>query len=139
MERLQVPGTVDSLAAISTYVVGAAAAAGLDKQAAYGLRLAVDEIATNAIVHGYQKAGQSGNLAIKAEKTADKLTLVLEDTSPPYDPRQAPPPHSLDQPPAERPSGGLGIYLARQGVDAYRYDYVDGMNRHTFMMNRTQR
>jgi serine/threonine-protein kinase RsbW len=61
MERLQVPGTVDSLAAISTYVVGAAAAAGLDKQAAYGLRLAVDEIATNAIVHGYQKAGQSGN------------------------------------------------------------------------------
>ena len=138
METLRLPGTVESLAAIGAYIVGAAAAAGLDEQAAYGLRLAVDEIATNAIVHGYQRTGQSGDLAVRAEKTADNLTVVLEDTSPPYDPRQAPPPDSLDQPLEKRPSGGLGIYLARQGVDAYRYDYVNGVNRHTFMMNRKQ-
>jgi anti-sigma regulatory factor (Ser/Thr protein kinase) len=138
MKTLRLPGTVNSLTAIGEYVSGAAKEAGLDEQAAYGLRLAVDEIATNAIVHGYQEAGQSGELVVRAQKTADTLTVVLEDTSPPYDPRQTPPPDSLHRAPEERPFGGLGIYLARQGVDAYRYDHVDGTNRHTFMMNRTQ-
>ena len=138
MKTLRLPGTVDSLPAIGAYVAQAAAEAGLDEPAAYGLRLAVDEIATNAVVHGYQEAGQSGDLVISADRTAHTLTVVLEDSSPPYDPRLTPPPESLDQPLEKRPVGGLGIYLARQGVDAYRYDFVDGRNRHSFMMNRKQ-
>jgi serine/threonine-protein kinase RsbW len=139
METLRLPGRVESLAAIGAYVVQAAAEAGLGEQALYGLRLAVDEIATNAVVHGYKVVGRCGELVVKADQTADTLTVVLEDTSPPYDPRQTPPPDILGQGKGERPSGGLGVYLARQGVDAYRYDYIDGTNRHTFMMNRTQR
>lgn len=127
---------MDALHAVSDYTARAAELARLDEHAAYGLRLAVDEIATNAVVHGYQRAGQSGDLYVHAQLTVDKLTVILEDTSPPYDPRQTPPPESLDSSPEERPSGGLGIYLARQGVDAYRYEYVDGANRHIFMMNR---
>ena len=137
METLRLPGTLDSLHAVGEFVTAAAAQAGLDEQAAYGLRLAVDEIATNAVVHGYQKAQQTGDLAVGAHLTDDKLTVVLEDTSPPYDPRQTPPPDGLDRPLEERPSGGLGIYLARQGVDSFQYEYADGTNRHTFVMNRT--
>lgn len=140
MERLRLPGTIDSLRAITDYVAAAAAEAGLDEQAAYGLRLAVDEIATNAVVHGYQKTGQSGDLQISADLTPDRLTIVLEDTSPPYDPREAPPPDDLDKAPEQRPTGGLGIYLALQGVDAFRHEYVNNsINRHIFMMNRKQR
>ncbi|MFL7839935.1 MAG: ATP-binding protein [Candidatus Promineifilaceae bacterium] len=138
MKTLRLPGRVGSLAAIGDYIIQAAAKARLDEQAAYGLRLAVDEIATNAIVHGYQKIGQIGELVLRAEQTVTTLIVVLEDTSPPYDPRQTPPPDFGDQELGERPSGGLGIYLARQGVDAYRYDCIGGTNRHTFMMNRTQ-
>ena len=138
MDTLRLPGRVESLAAIGMYIVQIAAEAGLGEQAAYGLRLAVDEIATNVVVHGYQVAGGSGELVVKVDQTVEKLTVVLEDTSPPYDPRLTPPPDILDQEPEKRPSGGLGVYLARQGVDAYRYDFIDGMNRHTFMMNRTQ-
>ena len=136
MKTLRLPGKVNSLATISEYIVQAAAEAGLDEQAAYGLRLAVDEIATNVIIHGYKKAGRDGELVIKADQTADTLLIVLEETSPPYDPRETPPPDIVDQEPEKRPSGGLGVYLARQGVDAYRYECLDGVNRHTFMMNR---
>jgi len=57
MDSMVVPGVLDSLSAIGRYVLGAAWAAGLDKRAAYRLRLAVDEIATNAVLHGYQEAG----------------------------------------------------------------------------------
>jgi anti-sigma regulatory factor (Ser/Thr protein kinase) len=137
MKPLQLPGNVDSLSAIGDYVAQVAAEAGLDENAAYGLRLAVDEIATNVVVHGYQQADQAGELIVSACLEDEKITLLLEDESPPYDPRQTPPPDNLDQTPEERPLGGLGVFLALQGVDAYHYEYVDGRNRHTFMMNRT--
>ena len=136
MKSLCVPGTLASLPAVGAFVARAAETAGLDEQAAYGLRLAVDEIATNAIVHGYQKAGKAGDLVLSASLTADRLCVVLEESSPPYDPRQTPPPDDLARAPEERPAGGLGVFLALQGVDAFRYESTSGVNRHTFVMNR---
>ena len=137
MNRLRLPATLDALPALVAYVTEACAASGLEEKAAYRLRLAVDEIATNAITHGYKETQEAGYLLIHAHVSADKLTIVLEDMSPPYDPRQTPPPLDLDRPLESRPSGGLGIYLALQGVDAFSYEYSDDVNRHTFVMNRT--
>jgi len=48
------------LGKIAQYVSAAAMAATLDKKASYRLRLAVDEIATNIIVHVTRKQGWSG-------------------------------------------------------------------------------
>ena len=59
---LSVPAKLESLSKVGEYVLKAAEAANLDKKAAYHLRLAVDEMATNAIVHGYEKANLEGNL-----------------------------------------------------------------------------
>ncbi|HEY9797793.1 MAG TPA: ATP-binding protein, partial [Leptolyngbyaceae cyanobacterium] len=60
MKNLTVAGTLDSLDAIAKYVMAVAAATGLDKKTSYNLRLAVDEIATNIIIHGYEEAGREG-------------------------------------------------------------------------------
>ena len=137
MKALHLPGTLASLPAMGDYVAAAAVAARLSGRAAYQLRLAVDEIATNAVVHGYAKQGRSGTFSISARLQSDKLQVLLQDDSPSYDPRQTPPPQDLDRP-QERPSGGLGVYLALQGVDAYRYEWLDGRNCHYFVMNRKQ-
>jgi phosphoserine phosphatase RsbU/P len=137
MESLRVPGTIEALPAVAAWVDRAAELAGLDEQAAYGLRLAVDEIATNVIVHGYQKAGLSGELVLMARVEDDRLTVELVESSPPYDPRQTPAPDDLDRPPDKRRVGGLGVFLARQGVDSFDYEIAEGFNRHTFVMNRT--
>ena len=59
-EAITVPGTIESLDAIAKYIISVAAAAGLDKKASYKLRLAIDEIATNIIIHGYHEAGKEG-------------------------------------------------------------------------------
>jgi anti-sigma regulatory factor (Ser/Thr protein kinase) len=53
MSTLQVPATLDSLAPLAAAVLTAARAAGLGRQAAYRLRLAVDELAANVITYGY--------------------------------------------------------------------------------------
>ena len=136
MEPLTVPGTLDSLATIGQYVLNAATAAGLAKKAAYNLRLAVDEIATNVITHGYEEANCEGVLDLRAVIDDTTLTIFLEDTGAAYVPDQALRQTELNRPLEERPIGGLGVYLATQGVDQFRYERLGDQNRHTFVVSR---
>jgi serine/threonine-protein kinase RsbW len=137
MKPLTVPGTLASLALVREYVRAAAAAAGLDRKRSYRLELAVDEIATNIVNHGYREAGLSGDVEVRARNTARVLTITLSDTGVPFDPRRLTRPEQIDLPLAERPIGGLGVFLAMENVDEYRYEYVDGRNRNIFVVKRT--
>jgi anti-sigma regulatory factor (Ser/Thr protein kinase) len=122
---------------IASYVMTAASQAGLDKKAAYKLRLAVDEVATNIILHGYEEAGLAGDLSLEASLDAQKLTLVIEDQALPYDPtqHQLPSQQDLAQSLNERTEGGLGIYLVLEGVDQFLYERSENLNRNIFIMN----
>lgn len=138
MQSLSVPGTLDSLGAIADFVKAAAAEAGLDKKATYQLRLAVDEIATNVIVHGYEEAGLEGVVNLTYEVDEKTLMFAIEDTGAAYDPYQHNLPEDGDfhQPLEERQIGGLGIYLVLKGVDKFIYEREGDRNRNTFVMNR---
>ena len=95
MESLTVPGTLTSLSAIRVYVTAAAAAAGLDKGASYRLALAVDEIATNIVHHGYNEAGLEGDVNVQALIDDASLTITLEDTAVAFNPIDSPSPDGL--------------------------------------------
>ncbi|AFY71691.1 putative anti-sigma regulatory factor, serine/threonine protein kinase [Thalassoporum mexicanum PCC 7367] len=138
MEPLTVPGKLDSLSPIAKYVMHAAGEAGLDKKAAYRLRLAVDEIVTNIILHGYEEAGLEGDVHIKADLDAATLTICVEDTGEKFDPASKEDPGDLSQPLENRSIGGLGVYLAFQGVDKFQYERTGKVNCNTFVMNRPQ-
>ncbi|MFB2921998.1 ATP-binding protein [Aerosakkonema funiforme] len=139
MESLTVPGNLDSLSAIAQYVMAAADAAGLDKKASYKLRLAVDEVATNIIIHGYEENNLQGDVCMMADIDDSSLTVTVEDTAVAFDPF---PKLSLEEekiglPMEQRPIGGLGVYLAIQGVDKFFYERVGDRNRNTFVVKRT--
>jgi len=136
MEPKTFPATLDSLSSIREYVMSAAKTAGLDKKATYELCLAVDEIATNIILHGYEEAGRSGVLDVRADIDDQKLTVTLEDDAEPFDPRQSKLPDSEDllRPLEERPIGGLGLFLTIQGVDEFKYERAGGRNRNIFVV-----
>jgi len=139
MKSLCLPATLDALGEIGKYVIAATTEAGLDSKAAYGLRLAVDEIATNVITHGYEEAGKTGNIAVSRALTDSSLTITLEDTGIPFDPlnQKLPDEEDLKLPLEERPMGGLGIMLVLKGVDNFSYEYREGRNRNIFVMNRS--
>ena len=130
------PGTLESLGPIVRYVLEAAGTAGLDRRASYRLRLAVDELATNIVNHGYKESGRAGAVLVRAELDQQWLTIVLEDAGVPFDPRSLARPSQIDLPLEDRPIGGLGVYLAIQGVDEFRYEYVDSRNRNILRMRR---
>ncbi|MBD2179764.1 ATP-binding protein [Planktothrix sp. FACHB-1355] len=139
MESLTVPGNLDSLSAIAQYVMAAADAAGLDKKASYKLRLAVDEVTTNIIIHGYEENHLQGDVYMMADLDDSSLTITVEDTATAFDPF---PKLSLEEekiglPMEQRPIGGLGVYLAIQGVDKFFYERVGDRNRNTFVVKRT--
>jgi serine/threonine-protein kinase RsbW len=138
MEPLIVSGILDSLSVIAEYVKEAAQAAGLDKKAAYKLRLAVDEIATNIILHGYEEAGRKGEVICHATLDDETLTISIEDTGDQYDPTQQKIPDGLDLPLEQRKIGGLGVYLTIQGVDRFIYEHSGERNRNIFVMNRVR-
>jgi len=139
MNTFTVPATLDSLSDIAVFVLKAADDAGLDRQARYRLRLAVDELATNVVNYGCSAAGRTGarpgSIDLRAEMNDRTLTVVMEDAGAPFDPTRQPPPR-LDLPPDEREIGGLGIFLALQGVDQYHYERVGDRNRSVFIVNR---
>jgi serine/threonine-protein kinase RsbW len=138
MKPLITPGKLDSLSDVGKYVLEAAAAAGLDKKAAYRLRLAVDEIATNIITYGYEPAGIEGDITVRADTDEQALTIIIEDNAKPFDPLQQMGPDDLDLPLEQRNIGGLGIYLAINGVDKFTYERAGGRNRNTFVMYRSE-
>jgi len=123
MERLSLPAVLDSLAELRRYVKDAADGAGVDAARSYQLQLAVDEIATNIISYGYKDVGASAVISISGEMRDGVLVITLEDRAQAFDPRtmEMPEAEDLAKPLEERTIGGLGIFLATQGVD--RFDY----------------
>ncbi len=92
----------------------AATAAGADRSFVADLVQAVDETATNAIVHGH--AGRVGWVEVRVAREGDRLVVTLEDDAPPFDPTTVPEP-DLSVPPDRRRPGGMGVHLARLCVD----------------------
>lgn len=138
MAELRVEANLAVLQSIGAFVLDAAEKAGLDRRAAYRLRLAVDELATNVIVHG-KPAVHSGDdqIRIVSEVDDQHLTIVMEDRGPAFNPLE----HEgvdehLEKPIEERPIGGLGVFLAIRGVDQFKYERVGDRNRTIFIARR---
>jgi serine/threonine-protein kinase RsbW len=125
------PGTLDSLSAIGAFTLEAAVAAGIGAHASYRLRLAVDEVATNIIVHGYTEAGRAGMVILRVSVVQDSLLIELEDTGAPYDvsSQKLPTAEELSRPLEEREVGGLGLFLITQSVDTFHHESTGPKNR----------
>ena len=136
MERKTFPGTLDSLEDIRQVVKEESQRVKLSKKATYSLLLAVDEIATNIIVHGYEETGTQGTLDLITEHSDGQLSVILEDDATPFDPlqRKLPTDDFFAMPLEERPIGGMGLHLTINGVDDFRYEFVNHRNRNIFIM-----
>ena len=121
---------------IREFVRSKAAEAGLDKKRTYRLQLAVDEIAANIALHGYEEQGLAGDIEVQAEVGPDRLTITLVDSAIPYDPFSRVMPSDLDAPLQDRAIGGLGVFLAINNVNEFLYRFNDGQNHNIFVVQR---
>ena len=117
---LERPGTREHLAELVAFVLDRARAAGAPVETLHLVRLAVEEVCLNVMIHGYAR-GPAGPLRVAVERRCDTLLIVVADEAPPFDPATAPPPR-LDASLDERTPGGLGWHLVRSVMDEVRYE-----------------
>lgn len=134
MKPLNLPGNLKSLGEIGKYIMDVANEASLEKKSAYKLRLAVDEIATNIISHGYEESGLEGNIKVHGNIENNQVVIILEDTGIPYDPTTKTLDQDLNLSLEERPVGGLGVFLAIDGVDEFLYERDGNVNRNILIV-----
>jgi serine/threonine-protein kinase RsbW len=112
---MRIDADLGALADVRMFVRNAAADAGAPESCRYDIVQAVDEAATNSIVHGY--AGAPGWLEVSASLEAGHFVVQLEDGAREFDPTTLPEP-DLSVPPLARKPGGMGVHLMRQCTDA---------------------
>ena len=113
--RVTIPAELDRLAEMRAVVRDVARGYEAPADCIDDLVQAVDEAATNIIVHGYR--GAQGTIELTAELVSDDFVITLADTAPAYDPTTVPPP-DLTVPPAQRRPGGMGVHLMRLATDS---------------------
>jgi len=120
---LRVPAHIDELAGVRSFVRSEAARLGASEDSLVDLVQAVDEAATNVIVHGY--AGHPGAIDLTIEQRGADIVVELADQCPPFDPTTVPEPDLSSL--AEHPKpGGMGVHLIRAATDSVNHQSRGG-------------
>jgi len=79
--------------------------------------LVIEEVVLNIIRHGYRN--EAGPIELALEIDGDRITLVLRDRSPAFDPLQ------VEQPELQLMEGKRGLPLVIQMAASITYEYSD--------------
>lgn len=104
---------------------------GLPTSAVWPFQVALDEILSNIVGHGY---GDRADGVIDATFTlaGGELQVTIEDEAPAHDPLATAAP-DISAPLEERKPGGLGVHFVRTLMDRVEYSRHDGRNRLVFV------
>lgn len=123
LARLRVPAELDRLAEVRQLVRETTRAAGASQDCVDDVCQAVDEAATNTIIHGY--AGSPGWVEVAVVVDGPDVVVTLEDDAPPFDPRtRAEPDMSVSA--LVRGPHGMGVHLMRLATDTLDWRPRDG-------------
>lgn len=117
--RVTIGADRGEIAKVNAAVAAFADAHALSATVRRSIQVALDEMVSNAIMHGL--AGQKGGeVTVEAELLTDRVRLTVTDDGRPFDPLDvAAPDTTLTT--QERRIGGLGIHLVRHVMDEVSY------------------
>jgi serine/threonine-protein kinase RsbW len=116
---LVLPARLDSMPAFREFMQAGAASAGLEEPELGWLDLVLEEILVNIARYAYQPA--TGDTEVRyAVAEPGKLLVEISDAGRVFNPLEADPP-PLEGTLAERPIGGLGVYLVKNLVGSLAY------------------
>jgi serine/threonine-protein kinase RsbW len=123
--KLRVKADLENLSSIADFTTSSTHELGLNEKGVFQLQLAVDEVASNIILHGYTH--QTGPIHITIWKENDKIIIQIQDRGEPFNPLKADEP-DLGAPLEERSPGGLGIHFLKTMTNSVHYQFNDGKN-----------
>ena len=89
--------------------------------------VAVDELLTNIAMYAYATGKGDMTMRLTMEDDPAAAVITFLDKGVPFNPLDRPEPDTTS-PAAERPIGGLGIFLVRKTMDSMTYRRENGFN-----------
>jgi serine/threonine-protein kinase RsbW len=120
---LSVEADLENLHEVRDYVDRAGERFGVDSAVLADLRLAVDEAVTNIILHGYN--GRAGQVELHLERDGDAVIIRIRDQAESFDASHVNAPQ-LDTSLADRPFGGMGLFLIKKLTDEAEFLSLPG-------------
>lgn len=127
MKILQIPAQVEYLDQVLKFIKDELAEIGCTKKAIFQMEIAVEEIFVNIAHYAYGKDSGIATIGVETSKDPNIAKVVFSDCGKPYNPLSRPDP-DISLSCAERPIGGLGIYMVKKSMDAVKYDHENGKN-----------
>jgi len=100
--------------------------AGVTEEILYDLQLAVDEVCTNVVTHGYMDL-DPGSIILDLEIDPAKIVISITDFGHAFEPGDAPTPN-VEAPIEERDLGGFGLFFIQQTMDEMNYRSTEDGN-----------
>ncbi len=135
-DRLDLDATLENIPRFRAFVETACARGGASTDDCFAIKLAVDEVCSNIIEHGYGP-DVAGTISLIFDAAEGEARVTVIDTGRPFAPEDAPVP-DVEAPWKDRPIGGLGWHLIRNMVDEIRYQTDGAENRLTLVKNITE-
>lgn len=105
------------------------AVARLPSEAAFSVRLCLEELIVNVITHGLQNdPDRTIRVRVATACSGDWLEIRLKDDAPAFDPFSRARLPDLTLGVDERSVGGLGIHFVKRTMNECHWHYVDGGN-----------
>lgn len=117
--HLDLPIALSALEAVQAAIEAHLTAAGASTAAALRVRLVVEELLANLVMHGRFVADPPPPARVSVEVRPDGIAISIEDAAAPFDPRTAVPRPAHD--PSDPPLGGLGLVMVRRSAEIRAY------------------
>ena len=127
--QLSIPARLSEVHELARRVEEFGDAHGLPDPKVYVINLALDELITNVVMHGFGGV-RNPEIRITLRMASHGLVLVVEDNGQPFDPTRDSRPDVASSL-TERPIGGLGVHLVKSFADRLSYEFTAGWNRVT--------
>jgi serine/threonine-protein kinase RsbW len=125
--QLKIRGVIQDIALARDFIAETATRAGLDDQLVHHCQLAVDEICTNVIEHGYGDLGANHSIELICRLETHQFTIIIVDDSHAFDPLKRPDPDP-DASLHDREAGGWGIFFVKRMMDEVTYHHDGNQN-----------
>ena len=117
---------MSELERVNRFVEDVSEALALDMELQLHLNLVIEEMVVNVISYAYPE-GTTNDIQLVAESDGKVLTFVLSDHGKPFDPT-AKECADMNENPANRNLGGMGIFIVKQMMDEVSYKRQNGKN-----------
>jgi serine/threonine-protein kinase RsbW len=122
---LSIEADLAELANVRGFIERAAQSHGVQGDALSDVRLAVDELITNTITHGYGDEKGQIEIELQFDSGQKDLIIILRDQAPIFDPFSNVPQYSVGEKLAQPQAGGFGLQLVLKAVNKHIHSVTD--------------